>query len=497
LVLSVTPSNPSICVGNTVDLTAAGADTYTWSPSTSLSSAAGTTVTASPIVVTTYSVVGTAANGCTGATTVTVGINPDLILGVSPADPSICIGNSIDLTGLGADTYTWTPSASLSSGSGTIVTASPVVNTTYTVSGTSASTGCTGTTTVNITVNPAPNISITATPDHVCPGDSSLLGVSLLVPNYTWSPAMSLSSPNGQFTIARPISTTTYSVIADNNGCISTATYTLVVSPLPDVNFTSDVREGCQGLKVHFQDLTSPAVSSWRWLFGDNISAGNSSTMQNAFHYYENAGGYDVTLSVVTVDGCKMGMTYPDYIIVHPVPQAEFELTPQVVNELDPLVFFGDQSIGASVWNWYFGESNPANNTSFLQNPNHVYSDTGIYTPTLIIFTDFGCSDTTQRQVIVEQNIAFYIPNAFTPGDDGKNPVFRPYGEGIDMSRFEMRVYNRWGEQVCYTRDMEKGWDGKINGNKLADPGVYAWLLSFYDVKFKYHNLKGSVILLK
>ncbi len=497
LILSVSPSNPSVCIGNSVDLSGVGADTYAWSPSTSLSSATGTTVTASPIAVTTYSVAGTAANGCTGTTSVTVGINPDLILAVSPSNPSICIGTAIDLTGLGADTFDWSPSSSLSSSSGTTVTATPVVTTTYSVNGTSATTGCTGSTTVNVTVNPPPPISITATPDHVCPGDSSLLGVPLLALNYTWSPAMSLSSPNGQFTTARPISTTTYSVVANNNGCISTATYTLVVSPLPDVNFSSDVREGCQGLKVHFQDLTSPAVSSWSWFFGDHISGGNTSVMQNPMHYYADAGGYDVTFSVVTVDGCKMGMTYPDYIIVHPMPQAEFDLTPQVVNELDPLVFFSDQSVGASIWNWYFGERDPAHNTSFSQNPTHVYSDTGTYTPTLIVFTDFGCSDTTQRQVVVEQNIAFYIPNAFTPGADGKNPVFKPEGEGIDLNTFEMRVYDRWGAQVCFTRDMEKGWDGKINGNKMAEPGIYSWYLSFDDVKFKHHVLKGFVMLLK
>jgi gliding motility-associated-like protein len=497
LVLAVTPSNPSICVGNTVALTASGADTYVWNPSATLSSATGTTVTASPTVATIYSVVGTAANGCTGTTSVTVGINPDLILAVSPSSPSICIGTSVDLTGLGADSFVWSTTTSLSSGTGTTVSASPVVNTTYSVVGTSASTGCTGSTTVNVTVNPAPIINITATPDHVCPGDSSLLGVSLLVPSYTWSPAMSLSSPNGQYTTARPISTTTYSVVANNNGCISTATYTLVVSPLPDVNFTSDVTEGCMGLKVHFQDLTSPAVDSWSWLFGENIPAGNTSSMQNPFHYYANAGAYDVTLAVVTIDGCKMGMTYPDYIIVHPMPKASFELTPQVVNELDPLVFFGDQSVGATVWNWYFGEPDPTHNTSFLQNPTHVYSDTGTYTTTLVVFTDFGCSDTTTRQVVVEQNIAFYIPNAFTPGADGKNPNFKPYGEGIDINSFEMRIYNRWGEQVCYTRDMEKGWDGKIKGGKLADPGIYSWILSYTDVKFKQHTLKGSVMLLK
>jgi gliding motility-associated-like protein len=179
------------------------------------------------------------------------------------------------------------------------------------------------------------------------------------------------------------------------------------------------------------------------------------------------------------------------------LPQAEFDLNPQKANEVDPLVLFFDQSIGANRWNWYFGEKDPAYNTSFLQNSSHIYSDIDTFTATLVVFNDYGCSDTAQRTVIVEQNIAYYIPNAFSPGENGKNPVFKLYGEGIDLSTFEMRIYDRWGEQLYYTRDFEKGWDGKINDNKNAEPGVYSYILSFYDIKYRYHNLKGFVMLLK
>lgn len=496
LILSVNPPNPSVCIGSSIPLTASGADTYTWSPTASLSSGSGATVSASPTTATTYTVVGTANNGCTGTSTVTVNINPDLTLSVLPSNPSICLGTSTPLTAYGGDTYTWLPSGSLSSSSGTTVTASPNVITTYTVTGTDIA-GCTGTCSVTVDVTPGPPISINASPGHVCPGDSSLLSVSLLATSYTWSPSASLSSPGGQSTTARPNSTTTYSVLADNNGCSSTAEYTLVVSPVPNVDFISDFREGCQGLKVNFQDLTSPAVSNWSWIFGDNASNGNTSTMQNPVHNYSKAGTFDVTLSVITVDGCKKAITYPEYIYIHPLPYADFEVTPGIVNELDPLVFFTDKSVDANVWNWYFGERNPANNTSFLQNPNHLYSEIGIFNPTLVVFSGYGCSDTATGKVTVEQNMTFYIPNAFTPNDDGKNSVFKPLGEGIDLKTFEMRIYNRWGEPMIFTRDMNEGWDGKVKGGKLAEPGVYTYLISYYDVKHKYHSLKGFVMLLK
>lgn len=449
----------------------------------------------SPTTPTAYSVTGTDQNGCSGTASVTVNINPDLILSVNPSNPFICIGNSVDLTASGADNYLWQPSSSLSDSLGATVNAFPVVTTTYTVYG-ADSAGCTGSTTVTVTAGNGPTITINASPPVVCPGDSSILSVVGTAQSFNWSPSVSLSSPNGQFTSARPISTTTYTVVANNNGCTSSAEYTLVVSPLPSVDFSSDKTEGCEGLPIQFQDLTTPAAVSWSWNFGDLTPFGNTSSVQNPAHYYAYAGSYDVTLSVITADGCKMGITIPDYIKVHPIPVSEFAATPDIVNELEPLVFFTDQTVGATVWNWYFGDKDPSNNTSYLQSPSHVYSDTGTYHPILIVFNDFGCSDTTTREVVVEPNIAYYVPNAFTPGDNGKNPEFRFYGEGIDESTYTMRIYDRWGQQVFFTPDINKGWDGKV-GNKTGAVGTYNYIISFYDYKHKYHLLKGFVVLLR
>ena len=491
IVISVTPSNPSTCPGDPIALSGVGATTYVWTPSNTLSDSVGTVVSASPLVATTYTVVGN-ANGCTGSTTVTVAMNPDIIVTSTPI--AICIGTSGVLTASGGDTYIWTPSNTLNVSTGATVTASPIVTTTYTVTGNAS--GCTGSTGVTVTVFPAPLISIVSTPPDICPGDTSELTTSFVSPSYSWLPTNGLTSPNTQTTLASPSATTTYTLVANNNGCVSTAEYTLVVNPLPTVSFTADIREGCQGLRVNFEDLTTPAVGAWHWTFGDNIIYGNSSALQDPFHYFASAGTYDISLSVVTIDGCTMGVTYPGYIITHPVPVADFSVTPEIVNELDPLVWFTDQSVGADIWNWSFGESNVIGNNSSLQNPTHIYSDTGMYYPSLIVFSDYGCSDTTSRQVYVEPNFAFYIPNAFTPNSDEKNQKFAPLGEGINLETFEMRIYNRWGEQVCYTRDMANGWDGKIKG-KVSEQGVYSWYISFYDINRKYHAYKGSVILIR
>ncbi len=97
VVVSVTPSTLSTCVGGSVTLTASGATTYSWSPSTGLSATTGATVTASPTVTTTYTVTGN-TNGCTATTTVTVTVVPVVSSPVVSSNSPICSGSSLNLT---------------------------------------------------------------------------------------------------------------------------------------------------------------------------------------------------------------------------------------------------------------------------------------------------------------------------------------------------------------------------------------------------------------
>jgi len=489
---SALPTN--VCLGSSGTLTANSTvtgTTFSWMPG----NLSGSSVTVTPTTATTYTVVGT-ANGCTGSASVSVGIFPGLTVSVSPLNSSICNGTNVVLTAAGAGTYAWSPSATLSSATGNPVTASPHANTTYTVTG-SDSLGCTGTAIANVVVTPGPAITITSTQNNVCPGDSSLLGVAFVAASYSWSPTTALTNPNGQYTTAHPTVTTSYTITANNNGCLSTDEYTLLVNPVPDVSFTADFREGCQGLNVHFQDLSTPNPQSWNWIFGDTASSVNTSHVQNPYFHYSEAGIFDVSLSVEGAGGCTNKITLPGYITVHPLPKAIFDVNPQRTSLLDNHIFFEDKSVHASSWKWYFNDKNPENENSVLQFPSHSYSDTGIYYPVLIAYSGFGCADTTSGVVMIDPDIAFYIPNAFTPGDGGNNPNFKVFGEGIDLSTYEMRIFNRWGQQIYYSRDLEKGWDGRINGNRLGDNGLYNYIVQFNDVLKRYHELKGSVMLIR
>jgi gliding motility-associated-like protein len=298
---------------------------------------------------------------------------------------------------------------------------------------------------------------------------------------------------SGSYLEVFPNVTTTYTVTGDVNGCTGTGLAVVNVYPYPEVTFAADITEGCEGMLVQFTFLSdSSDVYNWYWTFGDYYF----DTIQNPQHIYEEVGVYDVTLTISTVYGCTSSLTVPEMITVHPNPYAEFTYTPDKTTILDPLFWFYEQCNGASIWNWNFGDTDPLTNISNYPNPTHMYSDTGKYLVTLVAISDFGCTDTARHIVEVDPDVMIYVPNAFTPNNDGKNSIFISKGDGIDLSTFEMRIYDRWGKQMLYTNDIELGWDGNYNG-KPAPQGIYTWYISFSDVNNKEHILKGIVTLVR
>ncbi len=142
------PTDTAICVGNSTSITASGASTYLWSPSTGLSSTSGTNVIANPTTTTTYTVIGT-SNGCPDTTTQTIFVNPIPTVGLTN-DITIIEGTSTVLTANGGGTYNWSPAAGLSCTTCANPTANPLTSTTYCVEVTNN--GCVNSDCVNVTV---------------------------------------------------------------------------------------------------------------------------------------------------------------------------------------------------------------------------------------------------------------------------------------------------------------------------------------------------------
>jgi gliding motility-associated-like protein len=107
----------------------------------------------------------------------------------------------------------------------------------------------------------------------------------------------------------------------------------------------------------------------------------------------------------------------------------------------------------------------------------------------------YGFSDNSLSNIAEAfQDPKVFIPNAFKPS--GANSIFIPVTTYVDFTEYEFDVFNRWGQQIFTTNDLEQGWDGNYKG-KRAEFGVYVYLVRFKTSKGEYLEFKGSVTLLR
>lgn len=275
LTIAVTPAQPTLCLGDSITLTASGANNYFWSPSTGLSSTTGNIVKASPTATTLYTVTGNASAGCFNDTSFTLTVLPKPIVSISSSNTTICVGQSTTLSASGADSYMWSPSQGLSSTIGSSVIASPLVTTTYYVTGQSLN-GCSSVDSIVIYVNLLPTIIFSPPNPSICQGDSiTIIATGGNV--YNWNNSQpGLSSYNSDTIIAKPLVSTTYSLlVTDNNGCSNSAVLPVVVNLKPTIILTPALSTICSGDSVL---LTVSGGVSYIWSPANVLSSPNSSS---------------------------------------------------------------------------------------------------------------------------------------------------------------------------------------------------------------------------
>jgi gliding motility-associated-like protein len=255
------------------------------------------------------------------------------------------------------------------------------------------------------------------------------------------------------------------------------------------VNFIPNPYSGCQPLLVDFSDNTNIDGKEFYWSFGD----GTSDTSKNPSHVFLDAGDYTVNHIVTNQSGCTGRIVVPQAVKVFPFPVADFTNTPEVTNIYAPNIAFIDGSSNTAKWEWDFGDHSGA---EFNRNPEHSYKDTGMFVVRLISTSDKGCIDTTYGKVIIKGEFAFYIPNAFTPNNDGVNDFFLPLGIGVQ--KFEMSLYDRWGLLIFTSDDISRGWSGRTYyGDEYCPMDVYVYKIDIEDLQGKPHHYVGRVSLVR
>ena len=348
---------------------------------------------------------------------------------------------------------------------------------------------------LNVTVNPQPDIVATAAPAIVCTGNSTVLSATG-GNTYHWMPGnLSGSSIN-----CTPMAAMVYTVTSTSaSGCTASTTLSISIAPTVPIYFSAYPFEGCVPLTTNFNFIPNSLVNnaSLHWNFGDPLTTTDVSTQLSPSYTYTHQGNFVVSLNGFSVYGCPVAAY--DTLVVWPKPVADFMTHPEVGQTDDPLIYFYDQSVGATYWSWNFGDDNSGNNNySLLQNPSHNYTDSGSFVVELIVENNHGCSDTAVKTVKIIESFVIWVPSAFTPNGDGNNEGFRAQGVGIDESKFTLYVFDRWGKEMFKTHDFYEAWGGKNGNNDLeCEQGVYVWLIDVTEKAGLQHTLKGTVTLIR
>jgi gliding motility-associated-like protein len=445
--------------GNTqVPLSASGGVSYVWSPAISLNATNIPNPVASPMSTTLYYVEVTASNGCKAKDSVLINMSESPKI-TAINDTSICEGTSLTLSnnsGTPGVTYSWFPSAGLTNSAIANPIATPSSSIAYVVTA-SVAQNCSTKDTVTLTVLASPAI-IKSNDTMVCIGKPVPISVSGGI-KYLWTPSAGLSNSTAANTVATVNSNTTYKVlVTGSNGCKMMDSIRIDVTPLPIFAISPTFASICIGDTI---PVIASGGDSYQWIEGiiGNSSMNSISPMSNTT--------YKVKISDST---CEVTDTLSTTVRVNSLPT----ITLNKSNNLD--CFFGKAQLIATGGIKYLWSPSATLSNANVSNP--VASPVTTTSYLVRVTNTAGCSKVDSIEVTVERSAnpsGYYLPNAFTPNNDGKNDCFGIKSWGIVLN-IEFSIFNRWGQRVFHSTNPFACWDGTYK-NILQDSGTFIYYI--------------------
>jgi gliding motility-associated-like protein len=219
----------------------------------------------------------------------------------------------------------------------------------------------------------------------------------------------------------------------------------------------------CAGMQSVTYSIVGQPATTYLWTIS---AAGQSSSLEGSEIpiVWNGETGAGISVVASNADGCS---SLPSSLNMHfnPLPVAAFEADlPSFPSTEDPIQF-NNESLGSIVYAWNFGDES----ASEVQRPLHRFELPGIYSVTLIVSNEFGCSDTTMRVVEIPEDIT--LPNVFTPNDDGVNDVLEVPLSGIKT--LSLTIFDRWGNVVFESSQTKLYWDGRNANGERMPAGTY------------------------
>ena len=399
-------------------------------------------------------------SGAESDTSSAVKITADLLPEVSISyDQSPYCGTgtaTVTLTGLSGGTYSSSSGLSINSSSGAVNLSASTPGS-YTGNYTFSSGACTSTATANIDVGDP--LLIITNPLPVCGSPTA----DITDPSITEGSTSGLTyhyftDAAGTIAFGTPTavaaSDTFYIRGMSAGGCSTSIAPVIVVLNDQPVITTTDTVVACKGLPVTLKASSPGNEITWQHIgTADSITVQpNSNAIYKAIAINE-AGCTDTAIVNVLVREFSVSL--------------KASPNPMLVGAPATLTTSANSTYEVIGWkpDMYF--SNQTANTQSL-----IINDT-TSTYYVIARSADGCTDTASIKTAVD-NKDFFIPNAFTPNNDGRNDLFKVYGSSVTAA--EIKIYNQWGVMLYETKDNQKGWDG-THKNNPQPVGLYVYVV--------------------
>ncbi len=475
-------NDTSVCIGSTVHLNATANANYSyhWSPANYLSNASIANPVSTPADSIKYFINATDSNNCRSTDSVQINVVPVPVISTIN-DTSICAGNTVLLktNASNASEFVWSPSSGLNTSTIQSPQAVPTSTTTYIIT---ADNGvCSEKDSVKISVYALPLVN--ASNDTIVCGSGSVQLSASGAQNYKWYPASGLSGTAINNPTAQPSATTTYYVTGtDMNGCTNKDSVIIAVQPKPVFDINPKTISICVGDSIQ---LSASGGDIYKWSPAQSVSNATSST---ATVFPISNTTYQV---IISNSICKQSDSLTAVVDIKSTPQTSVSKS----NDVDCNTPQAQLTAAGGI-NYKWSPSTYINNIRISNPVVDPIEDTWYK---VSIVGNNGCLITDSiliKSSIANANGNFYVPNAFSPNGDGKNDCFGVKYWG-PANFFTMSIYNRWGQLVFHSQNINNCWDGTING--IPQPaGTYVYEIGVSSACSKgIIYRKGTVVLIR
>jgi gliding motility-associated-like protein len=418
--------------------------------------------------------------GCNETVYKTISIRENPLISLAFTDTAFCQKDTIQLNAAsGGGSFSWKPLINIIKPNSPGPFVYPASTTKYFVTHATGN-GCS--LEDSILVKVVPLVTIDAGNDTtVCTTDSIILQPQSDALKYLWTPSNTLSSATEKNPVAMPVVSTVYHVTGITGKCKSEDSLLVTIVPYPRANAGADISI-CNGTSIQ---LYASGGNKYNWTPGNLL---NDPGIQNPVTVKLSTDMLYTVYVSDTLAGCSKSKADSVFIKVYPKVIADAGPADTLTTLSQPLQL---QATGGDhfLWTPSSGLSNP-----LIANPIAGINEDKTYTVT--VTNAIGCSGIDSIKIKLYKVVAgIYVPNAFTPNNDGINDIFRPILLGVKYLNY-FQIYNRSGQLVFSFSKIHKEWDGTFNGKPL-NAGVYVWVAEGVDFRDLKILRKGSVNLIR